>query len=117
MAFHDYTDGLHWVFFTFTRPRSEALFLMLTEAAGDVAGKFFHFPAGTPLFDGKECFAWFVPKARLPAAALARGLRKHFGYENPDPHNDVFTLGDEPRATSVDLWYQTEVARWIRQAG
>jgi hypothetical protein len=52
-------------------------------------------PAGV-LWNKRPCLLVCVPKKELPAAVLVRGLRKHLGYECPEPTSDVFTLGIPP---------------------
>jgi hypothetical protein len=95
----EFLDGSHWSFLCFTPERAEKAMVMLCELIVETGQTLsigrVYFPPGT-LWNGRECNAMFVPKAQLAGSTLARGLRKHFGYENPEPESDVFTLGVTP---------------------
>jgi hypothetical protein len=93
-------DGQHWLFLCFTPERYTKLCLMFAECqmfpecrgVTRSATKHMHFPQGV-LWNKEECHAYAVPKGLLPSTTLAAGLRKHFGYEYPEPTSGVFTLG------------------------
>jgi hypothetical protein len=92
-------DGTRWVFLCFLPDRAEALKNMLVEVMQE-SGKGLqightHFGPGV-LWNGEEAHAFIVPKACLSREALFRGLRRHLGYECPNPTSDVFTLGVLP---------------------
>src|SRR5262245_39886552 len=91
-----YLGGTHWVFLCFLPDRWDAVQTMIAEwmveLNRDLTVTAIHFPAGV-LWNGEECHTLTVPKADIPHELLARGLRKHFGYENPPTESDWFTLG------------------------
>jgi hypothetical protein len=89
----------HWAFLCFTEDRQQKAIIMLAafmktarEAKKPLSVRHVHLPAGL-LWNGRECHAYFVPKKHLDGATLFPALRKHFGYEIPEPGNSVFTLG------------------------
>jgi hypothetical protein len=91
-------DGSHWAFLCFTperRGRLKAMFMEFVGACYGLSVAAAHFPAGV-LWNGEPCDAFFVPKKGLDPDTLVAGLRKHLGYENPDPGSNVFTLGVTP---------------------
>jgi hypothetical protein len=97
--FRDLLNGQHWLFLCFTPARYELCRTMLLEiiVATDKALSIgvAQIPPAV-LWNGEACVALTVPKAQLPAATLAAGLRKHLGYECPEVDSDVFTLGVTP---------------------
>jgi hypothetical protein len=93
--------------------RLEKLTVMIAEAVLATGTTFqlgrVVFPPGV-LWNGEACVACFVRKDQLGPAVLAAGLRKHLGYELPEPDSDVFTLGvtpeDDTRLERVGLFGQ-----------
>jgi hypothetical protein len=92
-------NGSHWCFLCFTPDRLQLVHRMLSEISvannRDTNAVAANFPPGV-LWNKEACTAVFVPKGELDARTLRQGLRKHFGYECPEPHSDVFTLGVKP---------------------
>ena len=94
--FRDYAKGTHWVFLCYTKERFDRLCKVVAEQVlardESVPVESGQLPAG---FLGAQDPGVLVavPKSAWGQDDLHAALREHFGYEQPDPRSDLFTLG------------------------
>jgi hypothetical protein len=110
-ALRSYLGGSHWCFLAFTPEQRDRLYLMIAEnywACADTAPsgkkvlKGVEFtPVNLLLWNGAECQALFVARDQWPPGVMEAGLRKHFGYECPDPDSNVFRPGGTPEEDAL----------------
>jgi hypothetical protein len=95
---YDLRSGRYWVFACFTAEALQKCVEMLGELLHPCGAdprplKTARWEAGELLPMVDACCTVLVAKTDLPREALWPALRQHFGYENPSPDSDVFTLG------------------------